>query len=84
MTTRPPTSIRSNARLIVGQSRVKMAAASQVLAAAPPTAAVYEMRMGADALAAYDASETLSEAVRKSATYDALRYSRGKGKNTPA
>ncbi|HKG26038.1 MAG TPA: VWA domain-containing protein [Thermomicrobiales bacterium] len=66
------------------ESRVRMAAAAQALAAAPMTEAVYAMRMSAEALAAYDASETLSEEVRKSATYDALRYSRGKGKGTPA
>jgi hypothetical protein len=40
------------------------------------------MQMSAEALAAYDASETLSEGVRKSATYNALRFSRGKADDT--
>ena len=51
-------------------------------AAAPATAAVYSMQMDAEALASYDASATLSEEVRKSATYRALRYSRGKADDT--
>jgi Ca-activated chloride channel family protein len=64
------------------ESRAKMAAAAHGLAAAPATASVMAMRMSAESLASYDASATLSEEVRKSATYRALRYSRGKADET--
>ncbi|MEA2597045.1 MAG: Ca-activated chloride channel [Thermomicrobiales bacterium] len=64
------------------ESRSRMAASAHALAAAPATAAVHSMQMSAEALAAYDASETLSEGVRKSATYHALRFSRGKADDT--
>ena len=64
------------------ESRARMASAAHALAAAPATAAVYSMQMDAEALASYDASATLSEEVRKSATYRALRYSRGKADDT--
>jgi Ca-activated chloride channel homolog len=60
------------------ESRSRMAQVAHLLAAAPATAAVHEMRLDADALAAYDASATLSEEVRKSATYRAHLRSRGK------
>jgi hypothetical protein len=66
------------------ESRARMAAAAQRLAAAPATAAVYAMRTSAEVLASYDDEAMLSESVRKSATYDAHRYSRGKGNKPPA
>jgi Ca-activated chloride channel family protein len=66
------------------ESRVRMAAASQALSAAPPTASVMAMKLDTDALAAYDQSAMLSEEVRKSTTYNALRRLRGKGNNPPA
>lgn len=66
------------------ESRARMAAAAHGLAAAPPTASVLAMRLSAESLAEADASATLSEEVRKTATYHAHRYSRGKADKTPS
>lgn len=59
------------------ESRARLQEGASLLAAAPTTAYVQEMRMEANTLAAYDLSP-LTEDVRKSTTFRAMRRSRGK------
>jgi hypothetical protein len=60
------------------ESRARMAAAVQYLAAAPATASVAAMQTNVYELAMADEAAMLSEETRKGATYRALRQSRGK------
>jgi Ca-activated chloride channel family protein len=65
------------------ESRARMAAAVQYLAAAPATASVAAMQTSVYELAVADESAMLSEETRKGATYHALRQSRGKAHTAP-